>query len=183
MIITIQAGWLRALDAIGAPGLAGCALIIASAAIYVGWIEPQRAHRDAAQAKAQALQLRGAKPGDGPAVQAGVPEQLRTFYGFFPDRQTAPDWLARIHAAAAKEGLALVSGEYRLNHERGAKLARYQLMLPVSGSYVQIRRFVAAVLAQIPPAALEDIALKRESVGDPRLEARIRLTLFLADAE
>jgi hypothetical protein len=52
-------------------------------------------------------------------------------------------------------------------------------MLPVKGSYEQIRGFVAAVLNDVPAAALEDIGLRRDAIGARTLEARLKLTLFL----
>jgi len=54
--------------------------------------------------------------------------------------------------------------------------------LPVQGSYAQIRGFVSAVLEQVPAAVLEEVSLKRDSVESARVEARIRLTLYLGSA-
>jgi Tfp pilus assembly protein PilO len=96
--------------------------------------------------------------------------------------QSSPDWLGKIHAAARSKGLALRSGEYRLERAADQRFARYQITLPVVGSYAQIRGFVGQVLADVPAAALEDITLRRESASSPSLEARIRLTLYLGGA-
>ena len=76
----------------------------------------------------------------------------------------------------------LQSGEYKLDRNPDSRLARYQITLPVTGSYAQLRGFVGQVLADVPAAALEEITLRRESVSSPRLEARIRLTLYLGSA-
>ena len=111
-----------------------------------------------------------------------VAEQLAAFYAFFPPAQSSPDWLGKIHAAAKAKGLVLQSGEYKLERSTDSRLARYQIVLPVTGSYAQLRGFVGQVLADVPAAALEEITLRRESVASPRLEARIRLTLFLGSA-
>ena len=67
----------------------------------------------------------------------------------------------------------------RENHERGFPLARYQVTLPVQGSYGEVRGFVDAVLDAVPAAALEELALKREEIGEPLVEARVRFVLFL----
>jgi Tfp pilus assembly protein PilO len=113
------------------------------------------------------------------SLKRGPIQQLDTFYEFFPVVSTLPDWLLRLYAAAEKEGVTLELGDYKLIQEKGSRLARYQIMLPVKGSYGNIRAFIAAVLNDIPTAAVEDIALKRETIGAPALDARLKLTLFV----
>jgi hypothetical protein len=93
-----------------------------------------------------------------------------------------PDWLERIYGAAEKNGVALEVGEYRLVQEKGWKLARYQLTLPVKGSYGQVRGFIAQVLTDVPAAALEEIGFRRDTVGTDRIDVRVRLTLYLGRA-
>jgi hypothetical protein len=44
---------------------------------------------------------------------------------------------------------------------------------------VQIRNFIADVLERIPAVALDEIILKRDAIGDARIDASIRFTLFL----
>ena len=51
--------------------------------------------------------------------------------------------------------------------------------MPVRGSYVQIRKFITEVLERIPAVALDEIIIKREEIGNARLDASIRFTLFL----
>jgi Tfp pilus assembly protein PilO len=87
--------------------------------------------------------------------------------------------LGKVQAAARANDLQLEKGEYRLSQERDFALARYQVTLPLRGSYPQVRGFVNDVLDAVPAAALEDLALKREAADDPMLEARVRFTLFL----
>ena len=56
---------------------------------------------------------------------------------------------------------------------------RFQMVLPVKGEYRQIRRFLAALPAEIPIIALEDVQFSRQNVGDSTVEARIRMALYL----
>ncbi|HEV7390226.1 MAG TPA: GspMb/PilO family protein [Burkholderiales bacterium] len=114
-----------------------------------------------------------------PVVRRGPAQQLETFYEFFPPATTLSDWLLKIYAAAEQHGVALDAGDYKLVQEKTSRLARYQMMLPVKGSYEQIRGFIAAVLNDVPAVAVDDIALKRETIGSSNLEARLKLTLFL----
>jgi hypothetical protein len=109
--------------------------------------------------------------------------QLELFYGFFDTGQRLPDVLARLHNAAAAQGIALEQGEYRLFKDNGGKLLRYQITLPVQGPYTNIRRFVAGALRELPVAALDQVSFERGKIGDSRIDAQVRLTLYMIDDE
>ncbi len=168
----------EAVEQLGRAGVVGVALVAFAAAFYFSAVAPLATESAALRAEADALDRR--LQTGGAAASRGTPaEQLATFYAFFPSPQSSPDWLGKINAAARAQGLVLRSGEYKLERGADQKLARYQITLPVVGSYAQIRGFVGRVLAEVPAAALEEITLRRESVSSPTLEARIRLTLYL----
>jgi hypothetical protein len=175
-------GRLRAaVEQLGRAGVVGIALLGFAVVFHFSAVAPLATELSSLRTEADELQQR-LQPG-GPGGAKGTPsEQLATFYAFFPPPQSSPDWLGRINAAAKAKGLALRSGEYKLERSADHKLARYQITLPVVGSYAQIRGFVGQVLADVPAAALEEITLRRESVSSPTLEARIRLTLYLRSA-
>ena len=65
-----------------------------------------------------------------------------------------------------------------MSEEQGLNLLRYQITLPVKGSYISIRGFLRRVLNDIPSASLDGISLQRQNAGDEILEAQIRLSLF-----
>ncbi len=113
------------------------------------------------------------------AVKPGVTQQLTTFYEFFPPQSALPDRLDKVYAAARKRGVVLERGEYKVVQEQGWRLLRYQITLPVKGSYEQIRGFAADVLAAVPASAIDEISLKRDGIGATVIEAQIKLTLFL----
>ena len=171
----------ESVEGLGPAGVIGVALLVFAATLYGTAVVPRAQERAALQAEAERqrerLQMSGSPTGRGT-----LGEQLATFYAFFPPAQSSPDWLGKIHAAAKAKGLVLQSGEYKLERSADSRLARYQIVLPVTGSYAQLRGFVGQVLADVPAAALEEITLRRESVSSPRLEARIRLTLYLGSA-
>lgn len=169
-----------AVEQLGRAGVVGIALLGFAVAFHFSTVDPLATELAGLRAEADDLQQR-LQPGLGGAK--GTPaEQLATFYAFFPPPESSPDWLGKINAAARAKGLVLRSGEYKLERSADQKLARYQITLPVVGSYAQIRGFVGQVLADVPAAALEEITLRRESVSNPTLEARIRLTLYLRSA-
>ena len=59
-------------------------------------------------------------------------------------------------------------------------LARYQILLPVRGSYPQLRRFLHALLGQLPAVVVEDVEFQRKKIADTDLTGRIRMTLYLS---
>jgi Tfp pilus assembly protein PilO len=174
--------WRESVEALGLAGVVGIALLVFAATLYGTAVAPRAAERAALQAEAERLRERLRMSGSPAGAKGTLAEQLATFYAFFPPAQSSPDWLGKIHAAAKAKGLVLQSGEYKLERSADARLARYQITLPVTGSYAQLRGFIGQVLTDVPAAALEEITLRRESVASPRLEARIRLTLYLGSA-
>lgn len=171
----------RARARMGAAGFAGLALLAAALVLWLSIVEPAREERDRLQRASEqaARQLRSVVD---PGRTGSAREQLAAFRGFFPLSDSTPQWLARIEAAATRNGVQLSAGEYRVARAAATRLVRYQISLPVQGTYAQLRAFVASVLEDVPAAAVEEVTLKREAVGNARLEARIRITLFLADA-
>ncbi|MGH8642541.1 MAG: hypothetical protein ACRET6_12580 [Burkholderiales bacterium] len=169
------------LEGIGWPGIAGLALFALSIAVAATAISVRLAELDAVRAASEGQEERRA--GDAQSrAHASRDEQLLKFYGHFPALSTLPDWLERVYGAAEKNGVALEIGEYRLVQDKNWKLTRYQLTLPVRGSYQQIRGFIAQVLTDVPASALEEIGFRRDTVGSDRIDARLRLTLYLGRA-
>ncbi len=171
---------LRArVETLGGPGVAGIALAVFAAAMWVSAVQPAIAERDLLELEAQKLERRNRGSATAAERAPTAPEQLATFYAFFPSAASTPDWLAKVNAAAKANGLTLAAGEYKVSKAGTPRLARYQITLPVQGAYPQIRGFVGAVLAEVPAAVVEEVSLKRESVESAKLEARIRITLYL----
>jgi hypothetical protein len=104
---------------------------------------------------------------------------LSDLYTFFPPQDGRVDAMEKIYAAAAKFNLNLDQGDYQLVQERDLKLARYEMVLPVRGDYVQIRKFVALALSEVPTLALDGISLTRQNITDPTVDAQLRMTLYL----
>src|SRR5262249_2272198 len=105
---------------------------------------------------------------------------LAAFYRNLGSRGEAPAALRAVFDAAAAESLVIETGEYRFAREPGSKLVRYQMTLPVRGSYVSIRRFVVRALNEVPGLALDNLDLRRESVASRSVEARVLFTLYVA---
>lgn len=173
-------GWFarRMAARLGWAGLLGLLLLGGSAVFYFTAVQRGEARLQQAEQRAAGLRERIQLAARGGITLTGSEAQLAEFYGFFANH-AATDWLDRIYAAAGKHGLVLEQGEYRTLPDKTGKLTRYQLTLPVKGSYVQVREFIDSVLAEVPVAALEDVGFKRETIGSTVLETRIKFTLFL----
>lgn len=166
---------------LGWPGAVGAVLILLAVGFQFAVVsrlgKEVEARRDEAARLSERYQMAITQP---QAFKPGLSQQLGTFYEFFPPSGTLPDWLARMYEMADKRGVSLDRGEYKLIEERGWRLQRYQIILPVRGSYEQIRGFVADLLNEVPAAAVNEIGLKREGISATTLEAQIKLTLFFA---
>ncbi len=164
-------------------GITGLSLLIFSATIYLSAVMPERARITELQQESMSLRQHAHQA----LVQGGISAsndtatQLTKFYQFFPATNHRNAVLARIYAAAEHQGLVLETAEYRYIADPKNKLTRYQLTLPIKGSYVQIRNFVNEILAKAPAAAVDDISFKRESISAAMLDARIKLTLFFGN--
>ncbi|MNH36700.1 hypothetical protein D3C79_975180 [compost metagenome] len=106
--------------------------------------------------------------------------ELENFHKQLPAQPQATVAIDRIYALAKAEQITLARGEYALGVDPKTQLARYQILLPVRGSYPQIRRYVHALLGQLPALVLEDIDLQRKKIGDRELTGRLRMTLYLS---
>jgi Tfp pilus assembly protein PilO len=171
----------RWLMRMGGPGVAGLGLLAFAAAFCVLAVAQRVEERATLKAQVEELRTRyrmaQARPD---SAKPGKERQLRTFYEFFPHYSTLPDWLARINEAAQSTGLSLDLGEYTMVQDRGARLAGYQVTLPLKGNYRQIRGFIGDVLREVPASSLDDISFKREAIGSQVLDTRVKLTLFVA---
>jgi hypothetical protein len=172
-----RAGLERALRRVGVPGVAAIGVLLACAVFWASAIVPLAQRRDAARAEAGTIEARLARAGGKtPSAEGG----LDAFYEFFADGKSDTDRLQTIFALAKKAGVELQKGSYRYNGSAGERLVRYEVSLPLRGSYAQIRRFLASVLNQIPVASLDRVGFEKKSIGDAKVEAQVIFTLFLA---
>lgn len=147
----------------------------------------ERARQASAQG-ARAASVPAVVPAGVPAVVplsvpvAAVPlDNLDAFYGALGQRRYAEQQVKTLFGLAAKSGLVLSQGEYKSARDRNARVHTYQVNLPVKGSYAAIWQFALASLRAIPFASLDDISFRRDNIGDPLVEARLRFTLYLGD--
>lgn len=165
---------------LGWPGITGLGLLVLCLAFFVFALLP--AQKRLAQVAEQTVSLREqiqnaartmAANRDAPA------EQLVAYYQFFPTDRSSPHWLEKIYQAAQDQNIVLEQGQYRTSPDRAGPLIRYQITLPVKGTYVQLRKFLAAALNIVPVLSLDQIDFERQKIGDLNIDAKVKLTLYL----
>ncbi len=154
------------------PGVLGVVVLGACAAFYLTELAPLRQQLAVERAARRAPQ---GTPLDAVAARAAALERL---YARFPDAAAIGQQLEQLHRLARAAGLELTQGEYRLE-PRSEGLRPYRMVLPVRGSYGQIREFTAAILKDMPAVALDALQFERKRASEARLEAQLRFTLYL----
>jgi hypothetical protein len=159
---------------LGRTGVVGLAALVISVAFFVFTLLPLQSRvaelREALQASRSDVQR----------ANAVAPEdQAATFIAGLPARNSLPAVLGAIVQQAEKAGLSLDRGAYQWSVGKSGAIARYQLTLPVRGSYPAIRKFVDSTLLEVPAAALAGISLERANVGDAQVTANLRFEIFL----
>jgi len=167
----------RFVDRLGMTGVVGVGLLMFAAVHFLSAALPER-ERVAELKQTAARASRTTAPEAG--RDSDIAEDLSTFYSFFAESRSLPGALAIMNAAVDSSGMAFEAGEYRLSRDGALKLARYEVMVPLHGSYAQVRNFVAALLQDMPHVAIDDVVIKRDSVDATTIEARLRLSIYLA---
>ncbi len=172
---------VEAVLGLGKPGLAGALLLVAGLAFTLAGVLPARRELLAAQEQAARVEavLAGVRSGRDAAPQSAE-KRRDAFYSALPAQAEVTQWIERIYEAAAAEKLSLARGEYAQADVADTRLTRYRIVLPLRGSYGQIRRFIAASQAAVPGLGLDDISIQRQSVGEGEIEANVHLSLYLA---
>ena len=112
-------------------------------------------------------------------------ERVQQFSASFVPTTQAPEVLANLQKLAKAEGLALPRGQYRIvaPQQGDMPLLRYQLSLPLSGSYAAIRQFVDRARRQIPGLMVDNISFARETVSQPTVIVQLELVVLMREGE
>jgi hypothetical protein len=172
--------WIEDAQRWGIPGAIGAALAVGALAFLLFAVLPSRQELERTQTALQQAAERKARPQRPGEDKVQAPQDaLKAFYDSFPKESNAADALQQIYDAAKQNGIELPHGAYTMELDGKAGLVRYRITFPVTGSYQNIRGFINAALAALPTLALEHVDFQRQKVGDPLLEAKIRLSLLL----
>ena len=176
---------------LGLFGLLGLAIALGCGLFYASKITPINDKILQHNESIQQVKLNNAEQKSLSIPINNVPQQITNdditkFYARFPNGASLPKWLSLLNETAVKQGLLLNRGDYKLTQIKSTQikanpgqLSRYEIVLPVTGRYSQIRQFIAQVLYQMPALALSEMQIKRENTLRPTVEARLVFVLML----
>jgi Tfp pilus assembly protein PilO len=159
---------------VGGVGLAALGLLAGALLFLLLVLQPLEARKDLLKER---LVARGNSAAAGSSV-AQTAEKLGALYAFLETRDEPTQLLAKLHGAGAAAGVELRAAEYRLQ-KTGARIERYEITLPVTGTYAQIRSFIGRALSEIPALSLDQVNFRRQRVDDTQVQAEMRVTLHL----
>jgi hypothetical protein len=163
----------RLRDELGITGLAALLLFAAAAAFMTLVLQPLKEENRVLESRA--LSVRDAAPGQG----GNAAEKVGAVYEYLNKPEATTDWLAKLYAIGAATGVELQSASYKTQATPGTRLERYEIVLPLNGSYTQMRDFLKRSLAEIPVLSLDQISLKRENRREGTVQAELHLTLHM----
>lgn len=161
----------RVREELGASGIVSVAVLIAAGIFYFTLLQPMQAQH--ADLRGQLARQARTSPSSEPSSAS---DKLGAFYRFMEKPEQTTDWLAKLYAIGQATGVGLQSATYKTQAANG-RVERYEIVLPVSGSYTQIREFLKRSLAEIPVLSLDQLSVKREARTDGSVNAELRLSL------
>ncbi len=167
---------------LGTIGKLGVGLFVVTGIFFLTAVLPQEGELQSLQDRAEVLQSKPQRA-DGktelPSQKIGGDQALQLFYEFFPRIDSSPFWIRELVRVANKQGIEINSSDFRLSIDKGERLARYEMILPIKGRYPQVRAFIAEITEAVPTMAIVGMAIKRENVGSTQLEVRLEVNLYL----
>jgi len=166
------------LERLGWPGKFALFLLAATAVFFQAAVRPLEAQGERLDRSIERAtkQIRSTDPS---LIRTASPSaKLAAFYRFFEREEATTDWLAKLYAIAEKSGVTLRMAEYQLVKGPG-KLDRYEISLPLTGDYAQVRAFLENALLEIPVLSLDQLSFRRKRTNDPAVETSVRLTLHV----
>jgi type II secretory pathway pseudopilin PulG len=97
----------------------------------------------------------------------------------FPGASSIPDVIAKLIDLAHAKGLEPKEATYQFGKNQAGDLLAYQIRMPINGAYTNVVGFVLDLLVKTPNLALENISLKRKTIGDGVVDATLAMTLYL----
>jgi hypothetical protein len=169
----IQNHLYRLRDELGITGLAAL-LLFAAAGLFMAFVlQPLKDENGVLEARAD--RVRDVASGH----SGNAAEKVGAVYQYLEKPETTTDWLAKLYAIGSATGVELQSASYKTQATPGTRLERYEIVVPLTGSYTQMRDFLKRSLAEIPVLSLDQISLKRENRREGTVQAELRLTLHL----
>jgi hypothetical protein len=167
-----------AVSDLGALGFAGIGVIALAGAFHFNAVKPLEERSVEVEAQLTQALAKGRASDQRLERDSAPAAKLEALYRYLQTGQQPTQLLEKLNALAAASGVQLRSAEYRLQ-ETGTRIERYEVTLPLSGGYTQIRKFLEKSLEEIPVMSLDQVNFKRTRAADPVVQAEARLTIHL----
>lgn len=167
---------------IGIFGVSGLIILLITACIYFLVVIPHV--REVAQLKLTVNKINQESSILSVSNEAlSPPMELANFYKLFPKNDSVTDAMSKLFVAASQSGVILDHGEYRLVDELDSRLHRYDLVLPVRGRYLELRRFISLARKENTNLAVLGLSFGRSTITETVLDAQLHLALYLRVGE
>lgn len=176
---------------LGVIGGLGAAILLGCGLVYLSILMPlNQKIRDVKNTLdntpyAQELNLNATQTSQNKLPENNGADDMAAFMQSLPHADSLHEWLALIDQTAAKQKLQLNRGDYKYSKAKqsqisdGYYLSQYEIVLPVTGQYAQIRQLIAQVLYLQPALALSDLKITRDNSLSPNVDARLVFVLYL----
>lgn len=160
--------------------LLGCVAWAGALALGFAWLPAQRqqlvAMRDAVASSAAMAARRSDRLATPPLRSMSPAERFKIGFASTPARQQRLEALLDV---VARHGLQWQRSELRQTREAALAMARYQITLPLTGSYGAIRAMVNEALLADPGLSLDRLRVSRASLSGSSLEAETVWSLWM----
>ncbi|CAL94709.1 hypothetical protein [Azoarcus olearius] len=164
---------------LGPAGLAGIALLLLALGIDRFALPQLDSAQRRLAAERNALLRAAAAQDDAPTDERSA---LEAYYASrFPPQRALGERLSVLYSLAADHGLDVRRVDYRAASEPGTRLRRITLDLPLEGDFPRIHGWLGAALQALPELTLETVSVKRASSESARIEAELRLVLWVGE--
>jgi hypothetical protein len=160
---------------------AGLALLVAAQAFTWTAVKPLEKRLEALE-RARSVEPKAqlARMDDELARQSSPRHQLASFYGYFARTDNVTEQLSKLYDIAKANGLEMQRAEYRMSSVANRKLKRYQVVIPIQGSYRSMRAFIASALRELPTMSLDHVQFQRKAVGENTVDGQVSFSFHLA---
>lgn len=163
----------------GWPFALGAASLAISGAAALLWLPAVRQETDSLAASADRAEHRARLlHRQARTVASTLPPRARYLAGF-PVADARQARLGVMLSLAAAQHLEPRTLELKLSSDRELGLLRYTVNLPVTGTYPQLRTFIAAAESSDPALSLDHLRLHRASPSTPAVEADLAWTFYM----
>lgn len=148
-----------------------------AAVLYLGMIVPDRVELTNAlellESEATASRRAAVVP-----LESTEQQRLDALQALLRSSPPVGDLVRTMVTVAQTERISLQQGDYQQQLHPATHAIQLQITHPVGSTYPQLRSYIETVLRSIPNASLDQIAVRRENVGQAQLQARLRWSIW-----